>query len=371
MLDRLLTEPLVLWHYLGTMLVPDIRNMGLYLDDIPIRHAGEAAGWIGLLGLVAVAAGAIALRRRAPALCFAVLWFLAGQSLESSFLPLEPAFEHRNYLPLFGPALAAAYYLCQLVARPRLLYLRSALFLLPVVLAGLTAIRSAQWSTPERFIVHEAENHPRSPRAQTDAAAFDSARGDNASALRRIAIAQQLRPDDFWYRVMDVQVACDMPGHHIDWAAALASLRRNPQQIGADEALMQVAGRFLQRTCANVPPARYEQFLHEALAVVTAAGLPERRERFMVLISWMRAAKGDQAGASRWLHRAVDANPSGTLALQRLAYDSLNAGRLEDARNAIGRMQQRLAVHGGKGNYELRELQAALRDAEADAHAKP
>ena len=34
---------------------------------------------------------------------FAVLFFLAGHILESSIFPLELIFEHRNYLPSFGP----------------------------------------------------------------------------------------------------------------------------------------------------------------------------------------------------------------------------------------------------------------------------
>ena len=38
-----------------------------------------------------------------------VLWFLAGHLLESSFIGLVIAFEHRNYLPSLGILLASIY----------------------------------------------------------------------------------------------------------------------------------------------------------------------------------------------------------------------------------------------------------------------
>jgi protein O-mannosyl-transferase len=39
---------------------------------------------------------------------FGILFFFAGHRLESTLIPLEPAFENRNYLPSLGLILAAA-----------------------------------------------------------------------------------------------------------------------------------------------------------------------------------------------------------------------------------------------------------------------
>ncbi len=56
-----------------------------------------------ILGLILTA---LVRRKKWPLFAFAVLWFFAGHALESTFLPLEYFFEHRNYLPLLGPIFA-------------------------------------------------------------------------------------------------------------------------------------------------------------------------------------------------------------------------------------------------------------------------
>ena len=50
------------------------------------------------------------MRRRYPLLLLALLFFLVGHSMESTVIPLEMVYEHRNYLPgmLVCLAMAAA-----------------------------------------------------------------------------------------------------------------------------------------------------------------------------------------------------------------------------------------------------------------------
>ncbi len=51
---------------------------------------------------------AFLLRRRYPLLLLAVLFFLVGHSMESTLIPLEMVYEHRNYLPGMLVCLALA-----------------------------------------------------------------------------------------------------------------------------------------------------------------------------------------------------------------------------------------------------------------------
>ena len=111
--ERLWTESRVLWFYLSLLFIPDITNMGLFHDDIALSH-----GWMQPVStLVAVIAwammlvAALLLRNRFPLFIFALLWFLVGHSMESSFLPLELVYEHRNYLPSIGIIIFIAYIL--------------------------------------------------------------------------------------------------------------------------------------------------------------------------------------------------------------------------------------------------------------------
>ncbi|MBN7795395.1 hypothetical protein [Parahaliea mediterranea] len=165
--ERLLTQPRVLWHYVHWIMTPTLSSYGLFHDDIPISFglwspattAIAIVLWAGLLVL------AVALGKRAPLLLCAVLFFLVGQAMESSFLPLEMVFEHRNYLPMIGVVLFVAYLLVELGERmPASLSWAPWTVALAILCAQLY-IRAHTWSDPVRLAQVSALNHPHSPRS--------------------------------------------------------------------------------------------------------------------------------------------------------------------------------------------------------------
>ena len=168
--QRLLTETRVLWQYLGWIVLPNIQSMGLHHDDIPIS--------VGLMQpmttLFSVLAWALALvtalwwRSKFPLLLFALLFFLIGHSLESSFLPLELVWEHRNYLPSVAVLLLLAVLAEQVVRRlalQRRLLLALGLISL-VTLSSLLLLRTQRWSDELLLARINVENHPASLRSQ-------------------------------------------------------------------------------------------------------------------------------------------------------------------------------------------------------------
>lgn len=108
--DRLLSEARVLCDYLRLLLVPYPPAMGVYTDDFAastgLLSPPATLLAIGLLTVVSV----VSIRWRAslPTLFAGWFLFLAGHVVESSVLPLELYYEHRNYLPAFGILLAVA-----------------------------------------------------------------------------------------------------------------------------------------------------------------------------------------------------------------------------------------------------------------------
>lgn len=167
--ERLMTECRVLLLYLRWTVFPETQQLGLYHDDIIASHgllspATTLPAVITVLGLIT---GALLLRKRAPLLCFGLLWFFAGHIIESSVLPLELVFEHRNYLPLYGLVLGIVGAIgcsrsAQQHARPYALLIA----LVIVIFSGLTALRAAEWASPPEFAQNEVRHHPDSPRAQ-------------------------------------------------------------------------------------------------------------------------------------------------------------------------------------------------------------
>ncbi|HCI12760.1 MAG: hypothetical protein A2063_05675 [Gallionellales bacterium GWA2_60_142] len=173
--ERLMTEVRVLWFYMHMIVLPSMSEMGLHHDDFLISRS-LLAPWTTLpaiAGLLLLMGGAFALRNKHPISAFGIAFFLTGHALESTVIPLEIAFEHRNYLPMLGILLPLAYYALNSRIHLSSLRLRRAAFVVLVVLfAGLTATRALQWGDTLQMRMLEAERHPGSVRAHTDLAAL-------------------------------------------------------------------------------------------------------------------------------------------------------------------------------------------------------
>src|SRR5690606_37093645 len=105
----------------------------------------------------------------------AVAFFLAAHVMESSVLPLELYFEHRNYLPamLLGWPLAL-----HLLAHPwQARTGKPILVILVTVIAVTTFQRAALWADQPRQAAVWGLELPDSPRAQTWAAQHEIERG--------------------------------------------------------------------------------------------------------------------------------------------------------------------------------------------------
>jgi protein O-mannosyl-transferase len=167
--ERVLTQGRVLWFYVQLLFAPDISAMGLFHDDIAISRGllHPLTTLPAVAALIVAFVTAILLRRKLPLFSFAVLFFLAGHALESSVIPLELVYEHRNYLPAVAPLFALAY--LPTVGATTLPVSRGLLKILVasilLALAASTALRAYDWSGFGRLITAEVEHHPDSLRS--------------------------------------------------------------------------------------------------------------------------------------------------------------------------------------------------------------
>lgn len=167
--ERLLTQLRVLVLYLGQILLPVPSLLVFHYDNYPVSTgllAPPSTLFSGLL-LAALAAAAWGLRRRLPLVSLGLLLFFAAHLLTSNIIPLELAFEHRNYFALFGIVLALVDLLRRAPAGEGLL--RPALaVLLPLLVAFLALLRSATWGDTLHLYTELAERNPGSARASAD-----------------------------------------------------------------------------------------------------------------------------------------------------------------------------------------------------------
>lgn len=103
-IERLLTQGPVVASYLHKILIPHMGGTGLYFDNFPISRSlwnpiNTLYSWAFITGALL---GAFLLRKKNPLFSFGVFFYFVGHSMESTVIPLELYFEHRNYLPQLG-----------------------------------------------------------------------------------------------------------------------------------------------------------------------------------------------------------------------------------------------------------------------------
>lgn len=189
--DRLLTQPRALLDYLSLILIPSGPRMGLYTDDFIVSTGllTPPATLVALALVTGATITALMARLKAPALACGWLFFLAAHGVESTFLPLEIHFEHRNYLPMVGvliSAVAGFAWLSDTVGAQRhsTRWLAMALTLLMLaVLSMATLGRVMVWGSAEAIARQGVRHNPESLRAHADLASWLTHEGRHEEAI--------------------------------------------------------------------------------------------------------------------------------------------------------------------------------------------
>lgn len=174
--ERLLTENRVIWEYLGMITVPRMEVFGLFHDDIELSSSllSPPTTLLAVIGLAGLLGVAWKTRTQAPLVSFGIVWFLVGHSLESTFLPLEIAHEHRNYLPLLGICLLPIHAINHLSSGNGVK--RTVCFTLCFAFLGylslITALRANMFGNDGLRTQLETHYHPDSARSNYEAGRF-------------------------------------------------------------------------------------------------------------------------------------------------------------------------------------------------------
>jgi Tfp pilus assembly protein PilF len=188
--ERLLTEFRVIIMYLSLLLYPVSHRFSI---DHPITISESLltppATLLSALLLLAILAGAVSLARRHPLISFAVIFFFLNHLVESTILPIELVFEHRNYLPsmfLFLPvAVGILRSLAYFSRRPPMQGFIAAFITLVIIgLGHATYMRNFAWKNEKSLWISCLENHPNSFRAHHNLGRVYQRRGQREMARR-------------------------------------------------------------------------------------------------------------------------------------------------------------------------------------------
>lgn len=284
LIQRLLTQPHVLLDYIGMWFVPRGPLMGLYTDDFPIS-TGLLSPSVTLWAIVimaAISALAILMRKRIPSFFAGWFFFLVAHGVESTFLPLEMYYEHRNYLPSLGLLLAVAgagsFFMGKL--KPQWQRLRSFMLVgltgLALVLAFTTLGRVLVWQTEESMVNQGLLHHPDSLRLRLDRTALALRTKDYSDAVA--TLTPLLTHSDPRHRLvgrMDliaVNCARGMPVDPQEFELAVADAQ---PVLTVNEVSVAILLDSLTRNgyCKSIPPGEIAGYL--AQMVDAASSQPE------------------------------------------------------------------------------------------------
>lgn len=341
LIERAMTEARVLLFYIRQILLPDAAQMGLYLDDFPVSR-GLFSPVSTFVAIVAIAGGTALLwllRRRMPLVAFGGFFFLAGHLLESTVYPLDIAYEHRNYLPMYGLLLPTFFYL--LHPREHVSTLRArrmAGVVLILFLAAMTYARAKEWANPYDLAQLEYRHHPDSVRANIElGAVFAGIRAGTPEgdehyyrlALQHFARAADLNRNDTGAVLESIRLSASR-GRSIDAAlAGMAMQRLQRSHLAADtgDKLLQLTKCFLSGQCTI-----QEAFVTGLLDAALSNPLLQGGNRVKVLYaksSWLMKSRQDYPFALRLMREMVAIVPEEPAA-RFVLIDSLIAARRTD-----------------------------------------
>ena len=381
--ERLLTEGRVLVDYLHQLCIPRLEPGGLYHDDFV-----ASAGWLTpptTLISVAVVFALIGLawqqRRQSPLLACAILFFFAGHLLESTTVPLELYFEHRNYLPSVFLAIAGGTALSGIRANS---YRAVASAGLIAIFAFLTWQRAMLWGDTDAMLLFWAQQQPRSERTQLQAAEVHLKHGAPQLAMSDLNQGLSSHPDSVALLALKIDTRCGLGGDvRNDFEQTLHAIQFSPYGPSTYAAIDFLFASSNLHRC--VTSAQGWQRIAQALinnATVRASASALQQARFFEGLAHLRA--GSSADAYTAFSRALESRYDYSAGM-RMAAELASAGAPDcalalldvveradrDARPPAGLASYLADEHeaGSEHRREITELRLQIEHDLADARA--
>ena len=353
---RLITQATVLWEYLLNAFVPRPTAYGPFHDSYPLaRTITNPLTLLSVVSWILVIAGAVLWRRKYPVIAFAVLWFVAGHLLESTTLPLELYFEHRNYIPIMGPVFALSYSLLSITGQYRNVA-RIAVAGYMLVNAAILLSVTSLWGKPLEAAGYWSFNSPNSVRAAAHLASRQMTEIAGPVGLITLQEFTARHPEHAYLRLHELAVSCRLDSER-DYTTVIADLEKSLPSIKFNMSVSTMLDNLMlaisETGCTTVDRATGKR-LAEAVA---SNPVYANNDRYMhshhLLMAGMALERGDQSAAMRELQRAKAAlrtNMVDALIVSRLAAES----RFDDARDYIDEADDTLPLH------PLRRLSASI-----------
>lgn len=208
--ERMLTQGPVLADYIEKLLLPRLHGSGLYFDNFPISRSLLAPlntlyCWMGVIAMLVLA---FLVRKTLPLFSFGIFFYFCGHLMESTLLPLELYFEHRNYLPQIGLWLSLIA-LASVIRRPLLQkMLTISMPLIVIMLLLMTRHNASLWGNPELQTTIWYQENPGSLRNTLAYANLQLQKGDYYKANMALGHGMSTNPGSLILVISQRYVQC-------------------------------------------------------------------------------------------------------------------------------------------------------------------
>jgi len=322
--QRLLTEFRILLIYIGEIIFPLQSSMGFIHDDIVLSDNwfSPASTIISFIVISILLFIAWFSRLMFPLIGFGIAFYFMAHLMESTILPLELMYEHRNYVPSYGVILAITVSLYRFISNDKLRIFIIACMI--SILSVQTKIRADIWSSAPRLYSHMFNIHPNSEklsavqaRILTEAGLYNDARLILSRYNSKGSILQRL------------YTTCHELGHlhENDLSIALSSFD-GPVDMYAISELNKLAGLGLEGQC-EFSKSEYISLLDRILELPIAIDF--EKHRLLVYKAHYLWKISDINAAINTLQKATEIVPDDPIPMLLAAEWSFKSGQFNKA----------------------------------------
>jgi tetratricopeptide (TPR) repeat protein len=320
--ERTLTEARVIVIYLFQIITPFPSTMGFFHDDIIISKSitSPHSTLISILFIVFIIIFTFKNNKKHPLLSYGLLFFFTSHLVESSIFPLEIAFEHRNYIGIWGIFLSFTYILNRIKLNN--IFVMSAICL---ILSGLTFARAIKWSSPNIMYPYMLSIHPNSTRLHSIFADTYASSGEYTKALEYIANDNRLGA-----RLQRLSIKCRKNGT-IDSESLLMSLHNKSSiKIGTYEmdGIIELANLGLDNQCSFSK----DEFIELLLTIITSARMNNTdAQKSLIYLAHYYHYKGETNNAIKSLESSFNKDEKNPIPLFLMVEWLIEKNRINEA----------------------------------------
>jgi len=369
--ERLLTEARIVVFYLSQLFYPHPDRLSLVHDFAISRGLLQPWTTLASIFLIAAMIGMSLLRmRKNPVVAFACLFFFLNHLVESTVVPLELVFEHRNYLPslfLFWPV-AAGFHHLQVRFRDRrwLAYAAPAGAALVLVSFGLaTYQRNEIWTSDKIFWQDAQKKAPQYKRPYQQLASYYQKKGQLDKAVALLEQSKNYKDENpgvgrivYYNNMGDIRAQQGRYEDAIDYLETLLAAEPD-HRIGRGNLIVALmkSGRWAEASehIDFLLKKRYDNYRYpnlKGLVLLQLNQIPEAYRYFekalymaplardtLVNFCTTISLKGEYDRAHTCLTRAMRFYPDDRSLLIRLAENQVRSGNPREARRYLNRLR--------------------------------